>query len=126
MNQNERVFAIRKCVGLTMEEFGKRLGVTKVAISNIEKGKRNLTDQMSKSICREFGVNEEWLLDEHGEMFVVRSRKEQIAEFFADVETDPDDSIKVKIIDILSQLTVEDWEYLGELFNRIANRKEES
>lgn len=61
MTQGERVKAVRKESKLTLEGFGERLGVTKVAISNIERGNRNLTEQMLKAICREFGVNEVWL-----------------------------------------------------------------
>lgn len=70
MTQNERVKEIRNSVGLTLEKFGERLGVTKTAISNIEKGNRNLTEQMTKSICREFGVDYIWLTTGDGEMFV--------------------------------------------------------
>lgn len=61
MTQGERIKKIRKNFNLTLEEFGKRLGVTKVAISNIENGNRKLTNQMAVSICREFNVNEIWL-----------------------------------------------------------------
>ena len=61
MTQGERVKEVRKSLNLTMEQFGNKLGVTKVAISNIEKEKRNLTEQMSRAICREFNVSEEWL-----------------------------------------------------------------
>ena len=56
MDINERVKHIRKAFGLTMEAFGKRLGVSKVAISRIESGDRNVTEQMLLSICREFNV----------------------------------------------------------------------
>lgn len=61
MTVNERVKEIRKSEKLTMESFGEKLGVGRTAISNIENRKRNVTDQMIKSICREFGYNEEWL-----------------------------------------------------------------
>ena len=44
MTINERINAVRKAYGLTLEKFGDRLGVTKVAISNLEKGNRNVTD----------------------------------------------------------------------------------
>ena len=70
MTQGERVNELRKTLNLTLEKFGERLGVTKVAISNIEKGNRNLTEQMTKSICREFGVDYIWLTTGDGEMFV--------------------------------------------------------
>ena len=65
----ERIKELRKSLGLTLEEFGKKLGVGKSAISNIENGSRNLTDQMALSIRREFNVCEEWLRDGTGDMF---------------------------------------------------------
>ena len=65
----ERIKELRKSLGLTLEEFGKKLGVGKSAISNIENGSRNLTDQMALSIRREFNVREEWLRDGTGDMF---------------------------------------------------------
>lgn len=70
MTQGERIKEIRKTLGLTSEKFGDRLGVGKTAISGIETGRRNLTEQMTKSICREFGVNYSWLTDGDGEMFL--------------------------------------------------------
>lgn len=68
MTQGERIRDVRKFLGLTLEKFGEKLGVGKAAISKLEKDERNLTDQMAKSICREFGINEEWLRTGSGEM----------------------------------------------------------
>jgi len=70
VTQGERIREVRNTLGLTLEKFGDRLGVTKVAISNIEKGNRNLTEQMTKSICREFSVDYMWLTTGEGEMFI--------------------------------------------------------
>lgn len=70
MTQGERVKEIRKSLGLTLEKFGERLGVGKTAISKIEKGERGLTEQMTKSICREFGVDYIWLTTGDKEMFL--------------------------------------------------------
>lgn len=70
MTQGERIKKIRNSLDLTLEKFGERLGVTKVAISNIEKGNRNLTEQMTLSICREFRVNYYWLTKEELPIFV--------------------------------------------------------
>lgn len=69
MTQSERVNEIRKTLDLTMEKFGEKLGVGKTAISNIESGNRNLTEQMSKAICREYNVNYDYLMYGEGEMF---------------------------------------------------------
>lgn len=66
---NDRIFELRKELGLTMDKFGDRLGVTKTTISRLEKGDRNVTDQMVRSICREFNVREQWLREGVGPIF---------------------------------------------------------
>ena len=70
MNQCERVREIRKQLGLTLDKFGEKLGVTKTAISRIERGERNCTEQMIKSICREFNVDYMWLTTGEGNLFI--------------------------------------------------------
>lgn len=70
MAQGERVREVRKRFNLTLEKFGEKLGVGKTAISKIEKNERNLTEQMTKAICREFGVDYIWLTTGKGEMMV--------------------------------------------------------
>lgn len=69
MTQGERVRELRKFLNLTLEKFGKSLGVGKTAISKIENNERKLTEQMILSICREFRVNYFWLTEGKGEMF---------------------------------------------------------
>ena len=69
MTQGERVREIRKELNLTLEKFGEKLGVGKTAISKIEKGENSLTDQMLKSICREYNVSYDFLTNGEGEMF---------------------------------------------------------
>lgn len=69
MTQGERVREVRKKLSMTMEKFGKRIGVGKSSISNIENGQRSLTEHMTKSICREFNVDYMWLTTGEGEMF---------------------------------------------------------
>lgn len=69
MTQGERVRQIRKSLDLTLEKFGKRLGVGKTTFSKIEKGDRSLTNHMALSICREYNVNYDYLMNGEGEMF---------------------------------------------------------
>lgn len=58
---NTRIKEVRKTNHLTLEEFGRRIGVARTTISNIERGYRKPSGQMVKFICREFGYSEEWL-----------------------------------------------------------------
>lgn len=85
MTVNERVKEIRKSNELTMEKFGQRLGVGKVAISCIESGKNNVTEQMIKSICREFGYREEWLRDGIEPKKPEKLEEDELAEYIEDL-----------------------------------------
>lgn len=69
MTQGDRIREIRKELNLTLEKFGENLGVGRGAISAIELGNRNLTDQMAKAICREYNVSYDYLINGDGEMF---------------------------------------------------------
>lgn len=69
-NVGERISQIRKTLKLNQEEFGEKINVTRSAISNYEKGTRNIMDRVIFDICREFNVNEEWLRNGSEPMFV--------------------------------------------------------
>lgn len=85
MTINDRVKEIRKAEGLTLAKFGEKLGVTNMAISNIENGNRSVTGQMLKSICREFGYREEWLRDGIEPKQPPKLEENELAEYIEDL-----------------------------------------
>lgn len=66
---DQRLKELRLSLSLSQEELGKRIGITRAAISNLEKGTRNMSEQTIKSICREFNVSIAWLKEGKGDMF---------------------------------------------------------
>ncbi len=66
---NNRIKVIRKSLKLTQKDFAEKLGVKRNTVAQWEIGVNGLSDQVIKSICREFNVNETWLRDGEGEMF---------------------------------------------------------
>jgi transcriptional regulator with XRE-family HTH domain len=65
----ERLRLLRKTLNLNQTEFAKKLGVTFSAVSLMELGKTNLTDQNINLICLTFHVREHWLRTGEGDMF---------------------------------------------------------
>lgn len=125
MNTGERVKYLRKeLLHLTLEEFGATFGVTKAAISKIENEQVSLTTQMAKSICREYHVNEEWLLSGDGEPFVNRSDNEIISDYLNGIMELSDDAFKKRFALALSQLPEEGWKMLEEFCDKINGTKE--
>ncbi len=68
---NNRIKEIRKSNNLSMEKFGEKIGITKSSVSLLESGKNSPSEQTVKLICREFGVNDEWLRYGTGDMYLV-------------------------------------------------------
>ncbi|WP_251353891.1 helix-turn-helix domain-containing protein [Hominisplanchenecus murintestinalis] len=75
----DRIKQIRKHHKLTQVEFGERIGVKGNTVTGYETGLRNPTDAIILSICREFGVNEEWLRTGRGEPTIEASREERFS-----------------------------------------------
>lgn len=123
MTYNERVRALRKELGLTLQAFGDRLGVTRATVSRIENGVNNLSDQMVVSICREYGVSEEWLRDGVGEMFVPVTRNEKIARFAGELMKDETPDFRRQLVEILADLNDEQWDALADFAEKLANIK---
>lgn len=59
-----------KARGVKQYAVAEALGVTETAVSAWRNGRRNLTEQTIKAICREFNVNYMWLTSGDGEMFI--------------------------------------------------------
>ena len=125
MDINERVKMIRKEKNLTMEAFGKQLGVTKVAISRIESGDRNVTDRMFLSICNTFNVSPEWLRDGIGEPFKEVTRNKRIEGFVEDILTNEPEGRKARLVDALASLDEEGWDKLYEIALRFVAEQNE-
>ncbi|MBS5689994.1 MAG: helix-turn-helix transcriptional regulator [Firmicutes bacterium] len=122
MEQGQRVKAVRKELGMTLDAFGKRVGVTKTAISNIENGARCLTDQMLLSICREFGVNETWLRTGAGEPFMPPSRSEEMGRLVKSLMADKPESFRSRLITALLRFDADgpEWQLLENIYNSVA------
>lgn len=119
---NHRIKEIRKAIGLTQDEFGKRIGISNTAISKIEKGENNVSEQNIISICREFGINEEWLRNGIGEPFIPKTRNQIITDFAGDLIKE-NDTFKKRFIEALAKLNDQEWEVLKKVADNILDKK---
>lgn len=62
MNIHERLRLLREQLNLTTRAFGASINMSGGAITNMEKGQRNITDRTIRDICREYSVNPDWLI----------------------------------------------------------------
>ncbi len=82
MTVGERLREYRKTYAkLTLEEFGKRIGFGKSAVSEVENGNNAMSKQMKTAICKEFNLNEEWLMEGIGDPERKITANENIAQY---------------------------------------------
>lgn len=111
---NERIKQLRQALNLSQDEFGKRLGVTRGAITNIELNKVDPKPLFVDLICREFNASELWIRTGEGEMFVEKTESEELSAFFGDLLKDEPD-FRHRLIAALSRLTLEEWKVIEKL-----------
>lgn len=61
---------LREILKLTQKEFAQTIGVSRANLSAIEREEVKLTERVIRDICREFSVNEDWLIHNNGEIFI--------------------------------------------------------
>lgn len=96
---HERLKELRKILCISQEELGSKLGVTRAAISRLESGERNLTEQMILSIIRVFNVNEKWFRTGEGEMFIQILPEDEFVAAAAELSRDNDKMAMQAIIE---------------------------
>lgn len=114
----DRIKELRKYKGMTQAEFGECIGVRGNTITTYENGTRTPSEAVLLSICREFNVSEEWLRTGAGEMFVQRSKDEELSAFFGDLLAGQPD-FKRRLISVLSRLNKSEWELLERMADKL-------
>lgn len=121
---NERIKELRKSLGLTQLEFGEQVGVKANTIGNYEIGLRTPSDAVIRAICREFNVNENWLRTGEGEMF--NPQDEKLAAFVGSLVADDSEPFKRRMVELLADLTPEEWNLLERMAERLTKKEEGS
>lgn len=109
-------------VGLTQSQLAERLNLTRNYIGLIETGDRVPSDRTISDICREFGVREEWLRTGEEPMFVEIPESEKIAAFLGDLMREEDGSFKKQLIEILSEMSPDEWELMERMARKLTGR----
>lgn len=105
MNQGERLKALRKALNIKQGDFARKISTTQGHISDIENGRKNLSERSIKLICFEnWGgktVNESWLVSGNGPMFLELPEEDETAALVASMLDPNKDFFYDVIIEIM-------------------------
>lgn len=110
MDIHERLRHLRELLNLTTRAFGAAINMSGGAITNMEKGTRNITERTIRDICREYNVNPDWLMN----------GTEPIFEDITD-ELDIDDDVR-QLAKQYSLLSDADRELVKRIINSLAEK----
>lgn len=118
-----RIKEMRKSLSITQQELADAIGLKRNTIANYEIGQVQPSDRTISDICREFAVNEEWLRTGEGEMFADIDRHKKIAAFLGDLMREDDSNFRVRMIEMLSELSPDEWALLEKLAKRLTSEE---
>ena len=125
MTVGERIKCVRTEKGYTQQKFADALGLKRNTVGGYEIGTVVPSERTILDICDKFHVNEDWLRYGEGEMFVARTREDEIASFMGDLLDGPD-NFKKRLIAVLANLEEDDWELLEEMALTLAEEIKET
>ena len=108
----DRIKQLRKSLDMTQQVFADRLGVQRNTIAMYEMGRTSPSDAIIISMCREFNVNEDWLRNGTGEMFIQMDMEDQLMEWAGRVLSGRDPDFRKRFVKMLMSLTDDQWELL--------------
>jgi transcriptional regulator with XRE-family HTH domain len=108
----ERIKRIRKENKLSQVEFAGVLKISGQAVSKLENGTNNPSDQTITLICSKFGVSEEWLRTGNGSIMKAQSRDEQLIEAVNRILSGENPNFKQRLVTVLSTLDEKQWAFL--------------
>lgn len=118
LSLHERIDALIKALGLNQTKFAERINVSRSYVSQMCIGNKIPADRTISDICREFDVNETWLRTGEGEMFIEKSREEEIAAFVGNIlKGEPD--FRRRLVSVLARLSVEEWQMLERMAKQL-------
>ncbi|MDY2655829.1 MAG: helix-turn-helix transcriptional regulator [Candidatus Limiplasma sp.] len=116
---HDRIKDIRKALDMTQTEFAQRIGIKQNSLANIEIGRRNASNQVVISICREFGVNQDYLLKGEEPMFI--PKEEAAHDRIDQLLSGGNNFVKAVFIE-LADLSDEEWQVLHDFVQRVMDR----
>ena len=115
----KRCKEVRKELNIKQADFSKALAISQGHTSDIENGRKIVSDRILEILVLKYNVNEVWLRTGTGNMFNTLSRDEEISSFVGAVLGGEPDTFKRRFISMLSRLDETDWDVLEKIVDNI-------
>ena len=101
----ERLKALRKELHLTQQEFADKIGIQRSTYAKYEIGASSPIDAVVTLICKTCNVNEEWLRNGSGEMFIQRDPFDEVYKMVNEMLWDESSDLKRRLVTAILRLS---------------------
>lgn len=99
-----RIKTLRQTLGMSQTDFGRKIGVTRSVLSNLDLGITTLQDPLLSLVCSVFNVRREWLEFGSGEMFEQPDTEAPFYNAVGSISNDDPDSFRKRFVIALAEL----------------------
>lgn len=114
----DRIKELRKELGLTQQALADIAGIKRNTVAQYEIGRNEPTNAVITLICKKYSVNETWLRTGEGEMFVQRTRSQEIVDFMGEL-VQTDNEFKRRFVAALARLDEKDWALIEKMADKL-------
>ena len=126
MTAGERIAVALKKNGMNQADLASSAKIAQAYVSQIVNDVRIPSDRLFGSIAKILKVNFTWLKTGEGPMEAEPTLEEALARLSADVLADEPDSFRARLVDVLVDLSLDEWRLLEGIASKLAKKRRPS
>lgn len=115
---NERIKQLRKALNKKQGDFAAALAISQGHLSDVENGRKEVSDRIVSICSLKFNVNEDWLRTGSGDMFNPVSEDEELDRYIGCI-SGSEDKFRKNLLKALCKLTDDEWNVLKKIITEM-------
>lgn len=112
--------------GYTQERLASEAKITQSYISRMINGQKEPSERLLDSLSAILKVNAEWLKTGEGPMESEPTLEEALARLSAEVMMDEPDSFRARLVEVLADLSADEWRLLEGIASKLAKKEDQA
>lgn len=115
---NERLKQLRKTLNMKQSDFAASLTISQGHLSDVENGRKEVSDRIISICVLKFNTNEDWLRTGNGDMFNPMSEDEELDLYIGRI-SGSEDNFKKNLLKALCKLSEDEWNVLKKIISEM-------
>lgn len=126
MTLGERLRYALEARGMSQTALAASAKVAQPYVSQIMNGVKEPSDRLMESIASVLKIRPEWLIYGEGQMEAELTLEEALARLSADVLADEPDSFRARLVEVLADLSPDEWRLLEGIASKLAKKEDQA